>query len=194
MATLENIDYNQITVGQPTEGGCVYVSFDGGELPTDASVAMSTLTKFESAGDISENGFTISQSRSTTKYKDWGKKTVLQTIDEDEFQCKLEFLETSRPVVAKLHYGADNVTVGEDGTVSAIDAVSGVSVTVSLVIDELENGGYMRRTVVPKAQIDSIDDEVHQKGSLLVFGATFTALAASDGKAMHVYRAKPVAA
>ena len=53
---------------------------------------------------------------------------------------------------------------------------------------------YLRRTVVPRAMVDSFDDEAHQKGSLLVYGMTFTALAGDDGAAYHIYRAKPAQA
>lgn len=194
MATLENIDHNQVTVGQPTEGGCVYVSFTGATVPTDATTSMSTLTGFESAGDISENGFTASQSRTTTNFKNWNTDTVLTAVTEDVKQYKLEFIETSRPVVAKMHYGSKNVVVGDDGSVKSIAGKPGVCETVALVIDELESNGCLRRTCIQKARIDTIDDEVHQKGSLLVFGATFTVLTNDNGKDIDVFRAKPVSA
>ena len=69
-----------------------------------------------------------------------------------------------RPVVAQLKYGSGNVEVGTDGSVSHIKAVVGTSEKVAIVIDELECNGFLRRTVVPCAMVDSFDDETHQKG------------------------------
>ena len=80
--------------------------------------------------------------------------------------------------------------MGTDGSVSHIKAVVGTSEKVAIVIDELECNGFLRRTVVPCAMIDSFDDETHQKGSLLVYGMTFTAVKAKD-TLFDVYRAKP---
>lgn len=191
---LEAIDYNQVTVGQPTEGGCVYASFTQAALPTDATTKASTLTGFESVGDISENGFTVSRSRTTNDFKDWNGDIVLSTVSEDKKQIKLEFLETSRPSVAKLQYGASNVTAGTDGSVASIIDKPNVSQTISMFVDELESNGYLRRTCLEKLTLDSIDDEAHQKGSLLVFGATFTCQVGADGSYGHIYRAKPTTA
>lgn len=190
---LENIDYGQITVGQPTEGGCVFLSFDMNKTPTDATTKMSTVTGFESLGDISENGFTISTSRTTNDFKDWNGDTVLTAVSEEKTQFKIEFLETSRPAVAKLRYGKENVAAGTDGSVATMKSYVGTQQYFSMVIDELESNGWLRRTCIPKCTIDSFDDETHQKGSLLVYGMTITALKTND-PLFTVYRAKPATA
>lgn len=189
--TLEDIDTSLITVGQPTDGGCAYVCIGTpSSLPTSASTKMSTLTDFESCGTISENGFTFSKSVTTNKFKDWGGNIVLTAVSEEENTFKVEFTEINRPIVAKLKYGASNVEAATDGSVSHIKAAADTGQKVALVIDELESNGYLRRTVVPCASIDSFDDETHQKGSLLVYGMTFTAMV-KDGVSFHIYRAKP---
>lgn len=188
---LQSIDTSLITVGQPTDGGCVYVCVgEPSSLPTDATTAMSALTDFESAGTISENGFTASKSVTINKFKDWGGNVVLAQPSDEEHTFKLEFCEINRPVVAKLKYGSANVEAGTDGSVSHAKAVAGAGEKVSIVIDELESNGFKRRTVVPCATVESFDDETHQKGSLLVYGMTFTAML-KDGALYHVYRAKP---
>lgn len=187
---LSDIDSSLVTVGQPTDGGCVWVGFDVTSYPSDATTGMSTFTGFDSAGDISENGFTVTKSVTSNKFKDWGGKTVLTSYSDQEETFKTEFIEINRPVVAKLKYGKDNVTANTDGSVASITAGDTNLQTVCLVIDELESNGFLRRTVVPKASIDSFDDETHQKGSLLTYGMTFTALANDDGATYYIYRAK----
>ena len=195
MATLEDIDTSLITVGQPTTGGCVYACIGTPKaLPTDAATEMSTLTDFESCGLISENGFTLAKSVTKSKFKEWGGNNVLTATSEKELTFKLEFLEISRPIVAKLKHGSKNVEVGEDGSVSHIkEAGIEADEKVALVIDELESSGFLRRTVIPCVTVDSFDDEVHTKGSLLTYGMTFTAIV-KENTNYDEYRAKPATA
>lgn len=194
MADLEPIDNNLTTVGQPTAGGCVYVAFKANPtLPSDATTKMDTLTDFVSLGDISENGFTEANARSKNKHKNWNGDVVRTSISDEENTYKLEFIEPNRPSVAKLRYGSGNVEAGTDGSVSHIKGVLGTDEQVALVIDELESGGFLRRTVIPCATIDSFDDVAHQKGSLLVYGMTFTAVKGT-GNIFDIYRAKPATA
>lgn len=194
MADLEPIDNNLTTVGQPTAGGCVYVAFKANPtLPSDATTKMGTLTDFVSLGDISENGFTEANARSKNKHKNWNGDVVRTSISDEENTYKLEFIEPNRPSVAKLRYGSGNVEAGTDGSVSHIKGVLGTDEQVALVIDELESGGFLRRTVIPCATIDSFDDVAHQKGSLLVYGMTFTAVKGT-GNIFDIYRAKPATA
>ena len=164
MADLGPIDNNLTTVGQPTAGGCVYVAFKANPtLPSDATTKMDTLTDFVSLGDISENGFTEANARSKNKHKNWNGDVVRTSISDEENTYKLEFIEPNRPSVAKLRYGSGNVEAGTDGSVSHIKGVLGTDEQVALVIDELESGGFLRRTVIPCATIDSFDDVAHQK-------------------------------
>lgn len=194
MAELKDIDNSLVTVGQPTTGGCAWICFGKpAKLPTDATTKMSTLTDYQSLGDVSENGFTEAASRTKNKFKNWNGNTVLTSISDEVNTYKIEFIEPNRPSVAKLRYGSANVEAGEDGSVSHIKGVLGTDEQVSLVIDELESNGFLRRTVVPVATVDSFDDVPHQKGSLLVYGMTFTAIK-GEGNVFDIYRAKPVAA
>lgn len=189
----KDIDTSLVTVGQPVEGGCCWTSFeDNPQLPTDATTKMSTLEGFESLGELSENGYTESQSVTNNKFKGWHGSVVLTSISEEERTFKVEFIEPNRDSVSKLKFGSKNVEADEQGNVTHIKAVAGTNITVPLVFDELESNGYLRRTVIKKATIDSFDDVAHQKGSLLVYGMTFTAI--DDEGFFDIYRAKPAEA
>lgn len=188
---LSDIDTSLITVGQPSEGGCCWTSFaENPTLPTDAVAKMSTLTGWESLGELSENGYTESKSVTESKFKGWHGSVVLAAISEEENTYKAEFIEVNRPSAAKLRYGSKNVETGADGSVSHIKGKPSAGDKIPLVFDELESNGYLRRTVVRKASIASFDDVPHQKGSLMVYGMTFTAIEV-DGQAFDIYRAKP---
>lgn len=190
---ISDLDSSLVTVGKPVDGGCCYTSFKANAaLPTDATTKMSALTDFESLGELSDNGFTESKSVSTETKKGWhGTSLLVVTTDEDK-KYKVEFVEVDRPTVAKLRYGADNVTAGEDGSVSAIHDRFGVDTIVPLVFDELESNEFLRRTVVKKARVTSFDDVAHKRGDLLVYGMEFTVLDPGDGSSsVEIYRAKP---
>ena len=190
MAT-KDIDTSLVTTGQPVEGGCCYTSFkENPTLPTDATTKMSTFEDFESLGELSENGYTEGRSVTNNKFKGWHGSVVLTCISEEDRTFKVEFIEPNRDSVAKLNFGAKNVETDEQGNVTHMKAMAGSDVQVPLVFDELESNGYLRRTVVHKATIDSFDDVPHTKGSLLVYGMTFTAI--DDDGFFDVYRAKPV--
>lgn len=191
---LNDIDNSLVTVGKPSDGGCCWTSFAATPtLPTDATTKMATLTDFESLGELSENGFTEGKSVTSNKFKGWHGSVVLTSISEEDHTFKVEFIEVNRPSVAKLRFGDKNVEAGADGSVSHIKAVVGTDIKVPLVFDELESNGFLRRTVIKQATVDSFDDVPHQRGSLMVYGMTFTALDTGDGKFFDIYRAKPAA-
>lgn len=186
------LDASLTTVGKPVEGGCVFVDFTPGTYPTDAKTAMSTLTNYESVGEIDENGYTEGRSISSTNLKGWHNTVLRTAITEDTKTYKLALVEVSRATAAKLRYGKDAVEVDGDGNVIHISDATYTGEPVSLVIDELESDGYLRRTVIKNAVITSFDDVSHTQGSLVSYGLTFTVNETSDGtKAIDVYRAKP---
>lgn len=193
--TLKEIDPMLATVGKPRDGGCVWVHFGSAPtVPTDATTKMSTLGGWESVGEISDAGFTLAKSVTSNEFKSWHGGAFLKSISEESHTFKIEFVEVNRPAAAKLRYGMKNVESGADGSVSHIKSALTEFQTVPLTIDELESNGYLRRTVFHKICVDNFDEEPHQRGSLIVYGFTFTALDPGTGVFFDIYRAKPVAA
>lgn len=193
-APAADIDPSLVTTGSPVEGGCVYTSFKAGAaLPTDAVTKISTLTDLVSLGDLSTDGFTASKSITVNEFQGWHQSIVLTKVSGEKHQYKMVFIESVRSSVAKLRYGADNVETYEDGTFKQIKAVANSDVRVPLVIDELEDTGYLRRTVIPRVSIDSCDDVEHKPGGLVQYGFTFTVLKTADKPLFTIYRAKPAA-
>lgn len=186
---ISDIDTSLVTVGAPVEGGCVFTSFtEGVTLPERATDKLDD--SFISLGELSENGVTESNSVTSTDHKGWHGKVLLTTITDEKVTFKMELVEVDRASAAKVRYGVDNVKEDADGTFSAIDVRSIPTTILPLVIDELESNGYLRRTVIPRAKIESVDDISHQRGNLMVYGITFSALD-SDMGTHYVRRAKP---
>lgn len=188
-------DNNYVSVGQPVEGGAAWVSFNAAAtLPTDATAKMSTLKDFEDLGEFSDNGYTKSVSTSSNKFKGWHGTVILTQISDEENTFKMELTDIDRATVAKLRYGVGNVTVGTDGQISKIAPTTVPDAETPIVLDELLSNGRLRRTVFPRPKIDSIDDEGHTKGSLLVYGITFTCQVDADGHPYIIYEAAPATA
>lgn len=185
-----------VTTGGPVEGGCAYVSFE--EEPTLPTTASENLTgsdsDWDNLGELSDQGWSQSTSTSVNKFKGYHGKTLLSEVSDEENTFKVEFLEITRATTTKLRYGQNNVTTDSDGFVTGIDPTNIPDMVVPIVFDELLSNGVRQRTVFPRAKIDSIDDQGHQKGSLLVYGMTFTALVDESGRPYYVRRAKPASA
>lgn len=183
-----------VTTGKPVEGGAAYVSLKAtATLPTDATTKMSTLADFESLGEFSENGYTKSVSVTSNKFKGWHGSVLLTEVSDEENTLKCELTDIDRATVAKVRYGAGAVTVDAGGKITAIAPTTVPSVMTPIVIDELLSNGRLRRTVFPCPKIDSIDDEAHQKGSLLVYGVTFSLSVDANGHPYYIYEAEPAA-
>lgn len=188
------INPGNVTTGAPVEGACCYTSFEASPtLPTTAAANLGAADSgFVNLGEISDQGYTQSTSTTVNKFKGWHGSVLLSVVSEEENTFKAEFTEVTRATVLKLRYGTDNVTVDNDGFVSAIDPKTVPNAIVPLVFDELFANGIKQRTVFPRATIDSIDDQAHQKGSLLVYGMTFTANVDDQGRPYYIRRAKSV--
>lgn len=186
---MANIDTSNVTTGAPVEGACCFTSF--ADSPTLPTTAAEDLTGFDSVGEISENGYTKSVSVTTNKFKGWHGSTILTQVSNEENTFKVAFAEVDGGVVNKIRYGADNVTVDANGKVTAIDPTVVPSHTLPLVFDELLANGRKRRTVFPRATIESVDDEAHAKGSLLLIGMTFSANVDDQGRPYYIREAAP---
>lgn len=188
-----DIDASLVTVGKPVDGGCVYIAFgDSPTLPTDAVAKASTLTGFESLGEVDENGLTESKSIETTDFKGWHNDVLLTNVTGDTNTYKLAFVEYSRPAVAKLRYGDDSVAADADGNVTHVGVGSYKATPHPIFIDELLSNGWLHRTLIKKAVVTGFDDISHVQGSLMVNGMTLTANKPDDGSdAIEHFFAKP---
>lgn len=191
----KNINPSNVTTGDPVEGGCVYVGFGSATLPTSASTDITdTKSGFENLGEISDNGYTKSVSTTDNTFRGWHGSVLLTKLSDETNTFKLEFVEVTRATVLKLRYGTDNVKTGTDGKLTEITPTTVPSTKVVIVVDELLSNGTKMRTVFPAAQINSIDDEQHTRGNLLLYGITFTASADSLNHPYYIYYAAPTAA
>lgn len=180
------------TASIPVAGrGICYVSFKANPtLPTNATADMSTLTDFESLGELSDGGFSESRSISSTDHKGAHGTIIMTTIDSDTTKYKAAFLEVSRAAVAKLRFGDTSVTE-TTGDVTKIDLQPYKGTPHAFVFEEEESNGYKRRTVIKRGVISAFDEVSHKKGDLMAYGMDITVNDTDDGSpAVVIYRAK----
>lgn len=184
----KTINPSNASTGSPVDGACCFTSFESDYvLPELASVDLTASdSKFVNLGEISDSGYTKSTSLSSNSFKGWHGSNLLTQVSDETNTFKVEFTEIVRPSVLMLRYGKAAVKLDESGNVVSVDPTVAPSTIVPLVFDELLSKGWKMRTVFPRASISSIDDEAHQKGSLLVYSMTFTANVDDKGRPYYI--------
>lgn len=189
----KNINPANVTVGKPVKGGCCYTCFNESyTLPETASEDISVeSTGFVNLGELSSDGYTKSVSLTSNKFTGWHNTLLLSQISEEQNTFKCAFTEVVRVSVLKIRYGKDAVMLDSDGRLVGVNPTTVPDTALPLIFDELLSNEWKMRTVFPRATIDSIDDEPHQQGSLLVYNMTFTAASDSQGRPYYIRYARP---
>lgn len=175
-------DVSNVAVGKPKVGGAVFIAPVGTELPTDASTQLNAA--FECFGYISDEGVTVAEERSNESITAWGGDTVAtrQTSYTETFSfTPIEI----NPVVAKAHYGDDNVEVSS-GKMTVKHNASEMPEKV-IVIETVPNEKTVDRFVVPRAKLTSRGELTLADASPMGRAGTYTALPDEDGNTAYEY-------
>lgn len=181
---------NNVTVGKPRITGGIYRAPIGTALPTDA---ISTLGEaYESLGYIAEGGVENNFSNESDTYRAWGGDIVLvySTGTTDKFAFGM--IETvANEAVQKTWFGDANVSgTLETGMVSRANAAD-LEDSV-YVIDMTLRGGVLRRIVIPNGKLTERGAVTYEDEDAVVYPATITAQAGSDGDTHKEYTQSPV--
>lgn len=173
-----------VTAGKPKPAGAVFCAPLGTALPTTADSALPEAWK--DLGYISEDGVTNSNSPSSETIKDWGGRVVLTVSTEKPDTFTLKYIEAINPDVAKVVYGADNVT---------LNTTTGYTLTVnanavehySYVIDVAMTGGALKRIVIPEGSLTEVGDIVYKSDEATGYEVTMEALPDASGNNHYEY-------
>lgn len=176
-----------VAVGKPKVGGGVYWAPSGTEAPTDASTALASA--FVHVGYCSTDGVKISVSPSSTSHSAWGGDEVANDVTSAPETTGFTMIELNANS-QKLAFGADNVTASDEDVTAVHHKLSAFTTEVVLVVETIAPGGRIRRTVVPRAKLNSRGDISYTDESLVAYPVTFANLAGSDGSTCHDYYAK----
>lgn len=181
---VANVEY--VSTGGPAVAGAIYRAAVTETMPITATEALDP-TKFKTLGYISEDGYTNSNTRASDGIKDWDGNEILSVQTEKKDTFKYKMLEVMNEEVLKDVYGDNNVS-GSLANGLHIKANAKELEMHAYVIDVRLNGGYIKRTVIPKGKITEIADTVHKKTEALGFEVTVTAYPSdTEGNTHHEY-------
>ena len=170
-------DKSNITIGLPKTGGAIFWAPLGTTLPTDASTPLPSA--FVNLGYISEDGVTLTPAEENNEIKAWGKDTVMVSQESYTETVQYNLLETIRPAALQFIRGAENVVIGNDGSVKTASTGEPLPRGV-LVVDTIQNNGSenprYHRIVYGDCQVtDRSGDQTYNNSDPLMYPVTVTA-------------------
>lgn len=173
-----------VTTGKPKIGGAVFIAPVGSTLPVTATEALAAA--FASAGYVSEDGVTNSNSPETNNVKAWGGDIVLTPLEQKEDTFQFSLIEAQNSVVLKAVYGDSNVT-GALATGLTVKANAAEPEAHAWVIDMIYTGGVLKRVVIPNGTITEVGDIVYNDSDPVGYELTVTALPDASGNSHYEY-------
>lgn len=158
--------------------------------PTDAAIYDTAApTGFTDSGYVSEEGLTMSLSKSFTNIKEWGGSIVKRILEEFDGTLKWQHLEVNEDSL-KNTFGDDNVTVTPatetDGTRIKV-AIGADPMPRKKWLFRMKDGNAKIRLYVPDGQVTETDDVAFVSTDAIKLGVTLGTAPDSTGKAIYIY-------
>ena len=172
-----------ITSTNPADGGELFRAVLGSTLPTDASGDLDDA--FKGLGYTGEDGFVVTQNRSTEDKRAYGGDVVYSLQTEYGVSVQVTVYESQNAEVLRAVFGDDNVTVdGANTTVVYNKKRLPRSVWVT---DHITDQGLLRQ-VMPVGQVTEVGDITLVHTDILMYQLTITAYPDENGNYMYEYR------
>lgn len=174
-----------ITSTNPADGGELHRAALGSTLPVDAVEDLDAA--FNGLGFTGEDGFVITQARSTEDKRAYGGDVVYSLQTEYGVSVQVTVYESQNAEVLKTVFGDDNVDS---------DAVTGTTTVLYnkkrlprsvFVSDHITDQGLLRQ-VIPIGQVTEVGDVSLVHTDILMYQLTITAYPDADGNYMYEYR------
>lgn len=176
-------DSSLITSTNPADGGEFHRAALGSTLPTDAIADLDAA--FNGLGFTGEEGFVVSQNRSTEDKRAYGGDVVYSLQTEYGVSVQVTVYESQNAEVLRTVFGDDNVDVaGGTTTVRYNKRRLPRSVFVS---DHITDQGLLRQ-VIPVGQVTEVGDITLVHTDILMYQLTITAYPDAEGNYMYEYR------
>lgn len=171
-------DSSRVTTAKQGTIGAVWRAPKGTTLPTDATTALGT--EFVNLGHVSEDGWTVSDSKESTTIKNMDGTDVFSVQTGVTSTIHVKLIEGLNPEVLKTAHGTENVT----GTLA-----DGISVTVNTdepeefvwVFETILRDGVLKRIVVPDGKVTETGDITYKMDEPVAYDFTITSLADASG-------------
>ena len=171
---------------QSTTTGSVAVAPEGTTMPTSATATLPST--WDDGGYVSEDGISITVTRSTTPIKDWSKANVRNLLTDFGGTIALAFLQVDQ-FAAERVFGEDNVTV----TPATTTAGEQIKVSIGAELPPIEawcfsmkDGDARIRVCVPRGQITDVNQIDFKPDAGHVIGGTLAAYDDGTGNSIYV--------
>lgn len=170
---------------QSATTGAVAVAPEGTAMPTDARTALTSA--WDDSGYVSEDGLSVTITRSTTPIRDWSKAAVRNLLTEFGGAIAVAFLQVDE-FAAKRMFGDDNVAV----TAATRDAGAIIKIDIGAELPPIEawcfsmkDGDARIRVLVPRGQMTDVNQIDFKPDAGNVIGGTLTAYDDGTGKSIY---------
>lgn len=175
-------DSTHVSTGKPKTGGAIFAAPLGTTLPTDASSALDAA--FKCLGYCSEDGLTNTISRSINQVREWGGAVVDSSLGDFNDTYAYTLIETTNVEVAKHVFGSAAVTTTTGGYKLSVGPVLP---DACVLICETIHKGYIKRQVLPKAQVTEIGEVVYRRDQAVGYAVTTEAQLDAAGYTHYEY-------
>lgn len=170
---------------QSATTGAVAVAPVGTAKPTDATTTLPSA--WNDGGYVSEDGLSITITRSTTPIRDWSKANVRNLLSEFNGTISLAFLQVDEFSMQRV-FGASNVTK------TAATSTKGEQISVSIGAElppieawcfSMKDGNARIRVCAPRAQVTEINQIDFKPDAGHVIGGTIATYDDGTGKSIY---------
>lgn len=172
-----------VTTGTRRFDGGIYIAPLGTAVPTDASTDLGA--DYKNLGYVSEDGVVNSLNKTSKDIKEWGGDTVMTVNTGQNDTFKLKYIESMNLDVLKSIYGSENVTESNGAVTVKVNAKdAGAAV---YVIDMAQNGGRLKRIVIPRGTVSALGDIVYKNDTPVGYDVTISAGLDTNGNTHYEY-------
>lgn len=173
------------TPDQSTTTGAVAVAPLGTTMPTDARTALPNT--WNDGGYVSEDGLSVSVTRSVTPIRDWSKNAVRNLLTEYNGTISLAFLQVDE-FAAQRMFGASNVTK------TAASSAHGEQLSIAIGAElppreawcfSMKDGNARVRVAVPNGQMTEVNQIDFKPDAGNIIGGTLATY--DDGTGHSIY-------
>ena len=179
---------SNVTAAKPAVAGAIWVGpANDSNIPTTVTdIKFRTATGWSCLGYISEDGLSNDNSPESESVKAWGGDIVYiaHTSKEDTFGFTL--IESRNQAVLETIYGADNVTVDTDGTIT-VKANNNANDSFAMVVDMITADNFVKRICVPNGMVSEVGSITYADGEVTGYETTVTAIPDASGNTHYEY-------
>ena len=184
---------NEVRVGAPDQAttGAILHAPIGTALPTMSSISKTGVTinsAFKGNEYVSEDGLTLSPSRSTTEIKDWSGSTVRKLLESFDGTLTWTMISTNKDALA-IAFGSNNVTYSTASSTHGNQAQAALGAYLpeeQAWLFLMKDGNARIIIAVPDGQITEVGDVTFASNAAVGWQVTLSCYPDSSGKSIYI--------